>query len=490
MKDDSHLSRVGPPTYLDEDGKRAICEAALHILSHTGMRVRHQEVVALVVEAGASVSAERLVLTPHHLVKSVLATVPRTVSVYDREGKPAMELAGSNSYFGTGSDLLFRYDINTRERRDTVLNDVAEAALLCDALPNIDFVMSYATAGDIDAHCSFLEAFRAMSLATTKPIVTTAESARDLGVMWQIGCELRGSESTLRREPYFVVYAQPVSPLLHPLESMEKLLFCADKGIPVIYNPAPLAGATGPITVAGLVAQSVAETLFGLVVHQLRRPGAPFLFGTGSGAIDMLTSQVCYTAPEALSSYLCLVEMAKWFGIPNWGYAGITDSVTMDIQAGMETAELTLWSMLYGSNLNHDVGYLDWGLSGALEMIVVLDEFISLNRKLLNGPVIDAETLALEAIDEVGPGGDFLASRHTRRNMRTAQWRPTILNRQSYERWRENGGLDLREIARRKAKKIISTHQPASVDVTIRKRIQELIDGFTSQAAPATPRRQ
>ena len=195
--------------------------------------------------------------------------------------------------------------------------------------------------------------------------------------MWTAACALRGGAEGLRVKPYFVVYDQPSSPLDHPVDSVDKLLFCADAGIPMIYSPAPLAGGTAPITVAGHVAQGLAESLFGLVLHQLRQPGSPFVTGMGPAVLDMATAQSSYNAPEYLQSYACFVEMAKWLDLPNWGYGGTTDAQLVDAQAGMEVAELTLLSLLLGSNLNHDVGYMDFGMTGSLEQIVIVDEFIA-----------------------------------------------------------------------------------------------------------------
>ena len=173
------------------------------------------------------------------------------------------------------------------------------------------------------------------------------------------------------------MYLEPVSPLSHPVESIDKLLFCADHGIPAIYSPAPLAGGTAPITVAGHTCQGVAESLFGLVIHQLRKPGAPFLFGIGPAVLDMATSQSSYNAPEYLMTFLCQIEMARWLDLPNWGYGGTSDSQVVDAQAGMEIGELALLCLAAGSNLNHDVGYLDFGLTASLELIVIVDEYIA-----------------------------------------------------------------------------------------------------------------
>ena len=473
---------AGRITYLGETDKAAIYEAALEIMETVGQRVHHAEALELLRAAGCTVTDPDLVCIPRELVEQARATAPHMIEVYDRRGEPAMSLGGYNAYFGNGSAVTSVYDVGAGEHRPTVLSDGVDAARLCDALPMIDFVMAYAHPGGVDPHIALLESFRAMVGNTTKPLVVVAENASDFDVMWRIAGELRGGAEELRAKPYFTMYLEPVSPLSHPVESIEKLLFCADWGIPAIYSPAPLAGGTAPLTVAGHIAQGTAESLFGLVIHQLRRPGAPFLFGIGPGVLDMATSQSSYNAPEYLMGYLCAIEMARWLDLPNWGYAGTTDAQVIDAQAGMEAAELTFLSLAAGSNLNHDIGYIDYGMTASLELIVIVDEYLSLNRRIFAGVEVTPETLAVDTIRQVGPGGDFLSSRHTAKNVRTAQWRPTIINRQGYVRWQEEGGLDLREKARRKALKLLETHQPEPLAAEVAARIDALVAGFVPGA--------
>ena len=466
--------------FLGDDDKRAIYDAALEIIGTVGMRVHQPAALELLGAAGAELVGDDLVRLPARLLERARSTAPAVVPVFDREGEPAMRLGGRRSYFGTGSDLMNVYDLETGQRRLAGLGDVTTAARLCDGLDNIDFVMSCAYPNDIaDAHRAYVNEFRAMVTGTTKPMVVTAEGVADLEVMWRIACVLRGSAEALAAKPYFVMYGQPSSPLEHPRDSLDKLLFCADKGIPAIYSPAPLAGATAPITVAGHIAQGVAESLFGLVVHQLRKPGAPFVFGIGPAVLDMATAQSSYNAPEYLMTYLGAIEMARWLDLPNWGYGGTSDAQLVDAQAGLEAGELTLLAMMAGSNLNHDVGYLDYGMTGALELVVIVDEFIAMNRRLFAGVTVDRETLGLEVIAQAGPGGDFLSTRHTARHLRTAQWRPTIINRKSHERWLEDGGADLREQARRKALRLLATHTAPPLAPDVAARVDALVEGFS-----------
>ncbi len=466
-------------SYLTDDDKAAIYEAALDIMATIGQRVHHPVALELLRAAGAEVVEPDLVKIPRELVEKARASAPPVIEVYDRAGEPAMSLGGYNSYFGNGSAVTSVYDVETGDHRPTVLADGEMAARLCDVLPNIDFVMAYAHPRGGDPHRALLESFRAMVTNTTKPLVVVAENAGDLAVMADVAAVLRGGAEELRARPYFTMYLEPVSPLGHPVESIDKLLFCADHGIPAIYSPAPLAGGTAPITVAGLVAQGEAESLLGLVVHQLRKPRAPFVFGIGPGVLDMGTMQSAYNAPEYLMGYICAVEMARWLDLPNWGYAGTTDAQVIDAQAGMEAAELTFFSLAIGSNLNHDIGYLDYGMTGSLELMVLTDEYLSLNRKIFAGVEVTPETLAVDVVRDVGPGGDFLAHRHTAKNVRKAQWRPTIINRQGYVRWQEEGGLDLAEKARRKALRLLETHTPAPLPAELAARIDALVAGFT-----------
>jgi trimethylamine--corrinoid protein Co-methyltransferase len=274
------------------------------------------------------------------------------------------------------------------------------------------------------------------------------------------------------------MYNQPVSPLKHPFETVDKLLYCADRGIPSTYCPSPVAGGTAPITTPGQITLGIAEALFGLVMHQLRAPGAPFVIGQGPNTLDMATSQSSYNSPEFIRAYACEVEMAKWLDLPNWGFSGHTDAQVVDAQAGMEADEITKLSMQLGANLNHDVGYMDFGLSGSLAEVVLVAEFIARNRRLLAEIEVSDETLAVDVLKAVGPGGDYLGQRHTRRHLRGSQWRAQLLNRASYDRWFEGGGLDVTEKARRKALELLATHEVPALPAELVARLDAVVAGL------------
>jgi len=457
--------------FLAQEDRNRIHRAALHILSEIGMRVLHDEALTLLKNAGCPIEEDNIVKIPSALVENVVKTAPNNIPIYDREGNPAMDLGGSRSYFGTGSDLMYSVESENFTRHLCTLDDIKRAARLCDALVDIDFIMSCAYPSEIPPHQSYLASFQAMAESSTKPIVCTAEGRSDLSEMWEIAQILRGSEDALVSQPYFIHYAEPISPLKHPFDSLDKLLFCAEKRIPVIYSPAPLAGSTAPMTIAGHVAQGLAECFYGLVIHQLKAEGAPFLMGMGPAVLDMATSQSSYNAPEYYMAYVAMIEMSHYFDLPSWGYAGTSDSQIPDGQATFESGLLTFIATMAGANLNHDVGYLNFGLTGSLEMIVITDEIISQIRRMKQGIPVNDETLALDAIRDVGHDGHHLIHPHTLKHLRTTQWRPKLISRKGYEQWEREGSLTLLDRARKKLHYILETHQPVAIP---EKKLQEI----------------
>jgi trimethylamine--corrinoid protein Co-methyltransferase len=363
------------------------------------------------------------------------------------------------------------------ERHRCSIDNVRQAARVSDALPNIDFIMSFAHPAEIPPSQSYLHSFLAMAEYSTKPIVCTAECCEDLSEMWEIARILRGSKEALIAQPYFIHYAEPISPLKHPIHSLEKLLLCAEKRIPVIYSPAPLSGSTAPITIAGHVAQGLAECFCGLVIHQLKTEGAPFVMGMGPAVLDMATSQSSYNAPEYYMAYVAMIEMSHYFDLPSWGYSGTSDSQIPDGQATLESGIATFLTTMAGANLNHDVGYLNFGLTGSLEMVVITDEIIDQMRRMKRGIPVNEEMLALDSIREVGHSGHHLIHSHTLKHLRDTQWRPKLISRKGYDQWEKEGSLTLLDRARQKLHHILETHQPLAIPEKklqqIRKRVEQ-----------------
>jgi trimethylamine--corrinoid protein Co-methyltransferase len=386
-----------------------------------------------------------------------------------------MPLEEGQVFFGPGSDCPFTIDVESGERRPAVLQDVQRIAQLCDGLDQIDFIMSMGTPSDVPTMDHYLHSFVAMLRGSVKPNVYTARDRADIEDIYEIACAVAGGETALREKPFMMLYAESISPLLYNAESVDKLLFCAEKGIPVTYPPSPNTGGGGPITVAGAVTLGNAECLVGLVLTQLVRPGTPFLYGMNTAALDMKSTIVSYGAPEWPLGMAAWTEIGRTYGLPVWGAAGATDSKVVDVQAGIEATVSVMTSFLCRCNLNHDVGYIEYGTTSAMEMLVIADEIIRDVRYVMGGVEVSERTLAREAIHRAKPGAGFLADQHTLDNWKWAQWRPAMIDRMRYDIWAKKGRKDMRTRANERARAILDEHKVPPLSEGAEKAIAEVI---------------
>jgi trimethylamine--corrinoid protein Co-methyltransferase len=321
-----------------------------------------------------------------------------------------------------------------------------------------------------------------MAQNTAKPLVFTAWDETGLADIIAMAEIIAGSPAELALKPFLLAYLEPISPLQHSGEVLRKLFMMVDHGLPFVYAPGPVEGASAPMTSAGSLAMANAEVLSGLVIAQLRRPGTPFVWGSGSGPMDMRTMVSTYSSPEFLLHCMAMAELAHhYYHAPVWGFAGCSDSKLPDMQAGIESALWTLWTALSGANLVHDVGYIESGLTCSYEMIVLGDEIISYVRRLMRGIDLRPETLALEVIDATGPGGDFLAADHTADHFRST-WYPRLFDRRDYHAWHEAGQPTALENARDFARQTIAEHTPTPLPAGVLEKLQAIIAAADARA--------
>jgi trimethylamine--corrinoid protein Co-methyltransferase len=434
--------------------------ATLEILRRTGVRVHDDEALDLLREAGCVITDGTLVRFPPRVIEEALDAAPPRVVLCKRTGEPGMYLEGCRTYFGTGSDLPNTRDLESGERRLSLLSDVKSTARLADALPNLDFVMSMALPSDVPTATSDRRSFLSMVENTVKPLVFTTWDEAGLADIIAMAELIAGGPAELELKPFLLAYLEPTSPLQHSQVVMRKVLRMADHGLPFVYAPGPVDGATAPVTQAGALAMSNAESLSGLAIAQLRRKGTPFVLGSGSGPLDMRSMVATYSAPEFMLHCMGMAELAHYYyRLPVWGFSGCSDAKLPDMQAGIESALWVLWTALSGANLVHDVGYLESGLTCSCEMMVINNEIIGFVRRLLQGIPITPQTLALDVIDQVGPGGSFLATKHTKESFRSI-WYPELLDRRNYSKWNEAGEPTLVNQAKGIARNLIDTHTP------------------------------
>jgi trimethylamine--corrinoid protein Co-methyltransferase len=447
---------------LSQDQKLQVHQATLELLRRTGVKVLVPEVRDLLKNAGCWLDGDRVRIPPH-LIDWAIRAAPSRVVLCDRDGDPAMELEGRKGYYGTGSDTPFVLDAYTGERRHAVLADVANVARIVDALPHIDFLMCMGIASDVTESISDLYHFREMVSNTTKPIVYTAWSCPNLEAIIAMAEAVAGGAEALRRSPFCALYSEPISPLTHGQESCEKLLFIAEKGLPVVYTPGMMIGGTAPVTVAGALVQANAEQLSGVLITQLIREGTPVIGAGGILFMDMSKGLISYAAPEFMLAMTAFSEMYHYYGLPIFSFSGCSDAKIFDQQAAAEGALWMMVTALGGGNLIHDVGYVESGMTASYQMLVAMDEVAGLVKRFMQGVEITEETIALDVIDRVGPGGHFLDDAHTFQHFRE-NWIPKLFDRSPRDEWELDGALTLADRTAAQVRHILEHHEPAPLN--------------------------
>lgn len=458
---------------LSKDKLELLHNSTLEILRRTGVAVRETHAVEILKKAGCYVAGER-VRFPSHLVEWALRITPPRICMCDRQGNPAMFLEENHTYFGTGSDTPNVVDAFTNKRRPAGIKDIENVSKLVDFLENLSFIMCSGIANDVNPKISDLYHFDAMMNFTEKPIVFTTWNLENLKAVIQMAEIVAGGSEALKINPHVALYTEPISPLQLAEESTQKLMFMAEKSLPVVFTPAVMTGGTGPVTIAGGLVQANAEMLAGYVLANLINEGTPFVYGGGVTVMDMSTGLLSYAAPEFMLATSALTDMARYYRLPMFSIAGCSDSNIYDQQAALEASIWTVLSTLNGGNLVHDVGYINNGLTTSYEQIVVTNEVVGMVRRITGGFNINEETLALELINQVGPGGEFLTSQHTLEHFKE-NWFTDLISRTPYETWENAGRKDLRQRANEKVKFIFGNHHPEPLEKKHQNELKQII---------------
>jgi len=464
------ISRTAPyyRGLTDEQCRQIHC-ASLEILERTGTMIHYQPAIDLLKKAGCFVEGNRARI-PAHLVEWALRTAPSRIMIYDRQGKPAMPLGDRISTFGVGSDCLNILDHRTNERRKALFQDVVDGIRVADAMPHIDFLMSMFMPADASIAADIRQ-MEVMLNYSTKPICIITyewEGTAEIIEMLEL---IAGGAEQLRNRPTAMLYLNPTTAFQHNESALRKLIHAAGKHFPVVYLPDVQRGLTCPITYAGAMASVNAGQLVGLLLAQLVSEGAPVILNAAiPSTLDMRTMIMPYAEPEGRSVAL---EMNFYYQLPVFSTGGCTDSKLLDEQAIMESTASLFYAALRGGNMIHDIGYMESGLLGSLELVVICDEIISWLKTSMQGLEINEETLALDVIHEHALQGDFLEVDHTRRHVRE-DWRPRLVDRQNFEQWLAGGGTSMRERARTVIDEILAEEPRSVLSPDIAKKVREI----------------
>lgn len=393
-------------SFLSEGQKKLIYSDVLEILQYTGAKIHHHSARELLKKNGCTVR-DRTVTIPSQLVNQALSSVPpvTTIHHWDAQGKLRIELG--RTHFGPGPTCPNFIDPETGERRPYTKRDAALVARVCDALPRIGFVMSLGSISDVTAGLEDVHEFAELIQNSSKPVVAWSHSIENCEAIHRIACAMAGSEEAFLHRPNFIFYNEPISPLSCDTAATDKLMYCAQNGIPQIFAPTNTAGATVPATHGAHLAVTLAESLIGVVLSQLVNPGSCIIVGGTQSILDMHYGTFSYGAPELSILGAGLSEMAEFIGLPVFTAAGCSDSKSFDMQAALEASLSIHSAILSGATLVHDIGFLESGMTGSLDLLVLADEIISMGRHLAQGLQVTEESMAAEVTARVGPDGDF-----------------------------------------------------------------------------------
>jgi len=462
-------------TLMSQEQCQMVHLASLEVLRRTGIRVYHEGALELLRQTDAVITDDNLVRIPAGLVEWALENAPSRIALCARGSNQIVApLEGRLVSFGTGSDCPNYLDPRTTQRRPFTRQDVIDSIRVVDALPELSFCMSMGIPSDLQTANAYRQQYALMLEHTSKPVVFVCDDRADCEAIVAMASAAAGGIEQLRLNPTLLLYSEPSTPLKHSQTATAKLLYMAEQSLPIVHSPAPMMGGTAPVTLSGGLVLGNAEVLSSLVMHQLQHRGAPFVYGSGLHHMDMKTTISVYGAPEFQLARITVAEMGRYYSLPTWGYAGHSDSCAMDEQAAADATFSVLVALLGGNNLVHDVGYLEAGLTSSPELIVFTAEIISMMRRFMAGVSLDAESLALDAIHQVGPGGDFLTAKHTLRHFREL-WQPSLFDRRRSEDWIAAGSPRLGARLREKTLDIIEQHQPEPLADPVRDQIRYIL---------------
>jgi trimethylamine--corrinoid protein Co-methyltransferase len=450
--------------------------ATLEVLESTGVDIPHARALEILSGNGAKVAGNR-VRMPSWLIEDAITKAPSRIVLGTRTGKRTITLERDKTFFGPSLDCIDYMDPKTHVRSRFVSDNVKVTAALCDALPHLHWSMFIGMADDMPPDVADRVIARYAMEYCEKPVAFCCKDTANAKDIFEMALLLCGGRENFEAAPFLMHYSEPISPLAYYGPAVDKIIFCAENMIPVINSPAPQAAGTAPATLAGTVVQGNAETLSGLVLHQLVQPGAPFIAGAFTTIMDMQTTIFSYGACEMSLMTAALAQMAQHYRVPFFGTAGTTDAKFCDAQAGAEAAFQILTAAATGSGLVHDCGsWMDHGSLASPEFMVLVNDIVDAVDHFMKGIPLDEENLALEVIHRVGPKGNFLNDSHTFTHFRKVRY-SEIFDRTVHDVWANSGSKTfeqrLQEVTLKKME-----HRPEPLDAEIIKTLDEMQAGW------------
>jgi trimethylamine--corrinoid protein Co-methyltransferase len=471
----------GNLTVLTEAELDQIYQASLDLLYDPGFYSESDLFLDIFAKGGAKVDRmERTIRVPKELVEWAIQAAPKSFVLYGRND-PQMDLRIElgNTYFGMGgTSEPFFWDYDLWKVRQPTKLDMIRNTQIGQALENIDFVQTLCMSGDQPTAHTFFHDFDAIFRNTTKPTVLNILERPFTEDLLAMAAAASGGETALREKPSALGIVTPVSPLKIAVIN-EGIVDAVKAGVPILYSPGPLMGATGPATEAGLLVLTNAEVLFGVVLTQLIQTGAPVVLKPDTDVFDMKTTQVTYASPEQNLGKVAMTQLARRYGLPIYGLGGGVEAKAPGAEAASISMQSLLLVSLAGMTMCQALGTLCFGQYGSPEMAVICDEQVRMIKRILAGITVNPETLAVDVIREVGYGGNFLDHDHTVNYFRKEMYFPALFKRQSYEEWQAQGSKSSHALAHEKVLSILAAARPVDLppgaDAELERALQKAI---------------
>ena len=463
---------------LDEREIQAIHDGTMQMLRDTGVMVHHEEALELLAQAGAKVNGKVARLS-EKLVMERLEKAGKKCILYGRDPEKTARFGYGDFVLMSSPGQYSWIDTETDERRGATVYDAYEAIKLGDALCNITIVGSMAQPEDISESWRDVYLTGELVKGTTKPTRCWVKNGGTAKYILDIYRIVAGSEEALRRRPMVEAFMEPISPLQLPKDGLDVVKAFAQAGQPVSIGPMAMTSGTAPATLAGTLAQENAEILAGVVVTQLFAPGTPITYGGIPHLMDPRTSICSFGSPEQGLMAMAMVQMAKFYGFPVYINVGLTDAKVPDAQAGVEKGASLLLGALAGADTFGHCGICGTDHAGSLVWLYLDNEVAEYVKRIVRGFDVDAEKIAADVVNQVGPGGNFLTEAHTVKHFRREMWIPGLAwTRQSWDGWQSEGKKTMGDRIKDQVKETLATHNPDVICEDLRREI----DGIVSRA--------
>ena len=456
----------------------AIHDASLTILRDTGIKVHHEEMLALLGEAGGVVdSATQIARLPERLVTEAVAQAGRQYTLYGRDPARAARFGYGDLILMSSPGQYAWIDTQTGQRRPATIQDAQNAIRLGDALDNIMIVGAMAQPEEVSERYRDVFLTGQLVKGTAKPTRCWVRNGATARCILEIYRTVAGGKNALREHPMVEAFLEPISPLQLPRDGLDIVKEFARAGQPVSIGPMAMACGTGPGTLAGTLAQENAEILAGVVVTQILAPGAPITYGGIPHIMDPRTGICSFGSPEQGLMAVAMTQIGQSYGFPVYINVGLTDAKTLDAQAGMEKGTTMILGALAGADMFGHAGICGTDHAASLEWLLADNELMAYIRRIVRGFDVTAETLATDVVNTVGPAGNFLAESHTVRHFRDELWRPDATwTRQTWDAWSNEGRHTMADRLRDEVGRVLATHEPDPIDEQLAAEIDRIVD--------------